>query len=731
MPAKHGGEMNAASTKHAQNTRLWLSVLEDMSKAEWPPTLDGQRWRVVLSASDTLHGCNHLGLYRTSPVFPATPDFRRPDLHKGAYYLCFYCFDPAFPVLGRLSAKASRQIRSGLLYTTGLASILLITKSQPTVDSVEEIAGVSAKAKEIWHVDRGRIKSISCESSSPVPLDSKALDLRPYAPLPLDARTTVDEFVANMAILIPKVQVHIPDEIRTYTRLIALVNELIDEMLYACNPVGLPPNTLSEYAEMQFRESSSLCGRIFYQNMDRLVQINSALSYVSTQALSGAIPILDRRSLVRRYSLLGIGTAVLALTRIAHSIESAFAQGSLEHVLADRGRDLQPLPGLDKLPKYSPSQWNDFSIDALKGKVEAREPYPKLPYFSGRLGFRETEYTISAALQTLAAGGSAEWSLLTVTHEMVHGHVRNLLSVLFQGDPDESPDLKWRGFYERFEARCKGNPPVRENRLDSLRAIILTYCCMSVKHGSLTRNFTYLEDIRGATEIRIPFELLSPESLLLIYEAEYRNISEILVHVLDLHYFYRSCLLHYIPLIWRSWSKAPQVPGDLRQYLLRSMLVVAAKGEGTAYERFRSARFRLLELLNSMRGPEGTRIAVIEEAARRLEPEYTESTLFFPFSASLILVDLAHHVLTSSTIRGAIHAGDLHFRAVHAATGEEWLEYDMPDGFIEDVVKSPTAYIAHRLTRSSHDHGDRDIEAETAALFLACCSHKVDGARHA
>jgi hypothetical protein len=137
-----------------------------------------------------------------------------------------------------------------------------------------------------------------------------------------------------------------------------------------------------------------------------------------------------------------------------------------------------------------------------------------------------------------------------------------------------------------------------------------------------------------------------------------------------------------------------------------------------------------LELLQSLQEHDGARIPVIDEAAARLERDYTEKHLFFSFLGSLILVDTAHHVLTSSRIRGAINAGDTHLRPTAATTNEEWLEYDMPDGFVDDVVMSPTAYIAHRLTQPISDGKGRDIEAETAALFLACSSHEVEGVIH-
>jgi hypothetical protein len=148
-------EGNVSPVAKQGSSQLWLSLLEDATKVEWPPTLTRQEWRVVLTSSESLQGCNHTGLYRTSPVFPATKQFFMPDLRKGTYHLSFFCFDPAFPVLGRLLQKASEEIKNGLLYTTGLASILLVSKRAAAAENVERIAGVSPQCKELWKVDQG------------------------------------------------------------------------------------------------------------------------------------------------------------------------------------------------------------------------------------------------------------------------------------------------------------------------------------------------------------------------------------------------------------------------------------------------------------------------------------------------------------------------------------------------------------------------------------------------
>jgi hypothetical protein len=67
-------------------------------------------------------------------------------------------------------------------------------------------------------------------------LDDEAIRVREYESLPLVPKSTVDEFVASMAVLVPKIQLHIPSEVNTFVRLVALVNELVTEMGYVFGP---------------------------------------------------------------------------------------------------------------------------------------------------------------------------------------------------------------------------------------------------------------------------------------------------------------------------------------------------------------------------------------------------------------------------------------------------------------------------------------------------------------
>ena len=117
---------------------------------------------------------------------------------------------------------------------------------------MERIAQRRATSREIWKVDAGEIKSISCRCATPSALHRETHRLPPYDSLPLVSRITVDEFVANIAVLVPKIKLHIPDEVKTYTRLVQLASELVSEMVYVSKPVGTPPETLREYTQEQF-----------------------------------------------------------------------------------------------------------------------------------------------------------------------------------------------------------------------------------------------------------------------------------------------------------------------------------------------------------------------------------------------------------------------------------------------------------------------------------------------
>ncbi|MGA9762002.1 MAG: hypothetical protein WBQ14_06245 [Gaiellaceae bacterium] len=706
---------------------LWLSVSEPLGSDNGSPVASDIRgWHVSLTFAPTLLGASPGEPFRTSPVFPVASTFAIPDFSSQTIYLAFLCFDPAFPILARLEANTSPDVLRGLLFSLGLASIVVCSPDPEILTVIENTAGQAPRASEVWTVEHAAITNIAYMCPTPIESGDPLAEFPNYDALPVTARAAVDEFTSSILLLNQKVATYVPSELPIFVAIIARARELVDEMLYASCPKGAPPKTLCEYSIDEVRGVRGLADTIFNQALDRLIQINSALSYFATQALSGAIPLLERRSLIRRNSLLGVGTATLALTRLTSSIEYAFAQGALEDVIGDLAKTGRPLPGLERLPDYNTRDWREFGLDQWHDRVRSREQYCKLPYFSGRLGFRETEYTISAAPQSLTGGAHPEWAVLTLTHEMVHGHVRNLLSLLFQGEPNEAPGPKWQAFYERFAAHVKDDveTPGDFSLLDSLRSLVLIYCCLVQTHGSLTRPRS--KRPKEETQTKLAFDCFLPDqasTLWTLFSSEYRNISEIFVLVLDLHYFYGSSLRTYLQLIWRSWAPLSQVRTDLPQYVLRSILAASTRSQGTSYSRFLEDRARVVEILEELVNEEFRGVETIREALSILKAENESMKLLYPYSASLIIADTANNILTSSAIRAAVTGSDKH--VTHGGAPDELeqqMKYDMPPGFVDAYVMAPAILLADRVGGRVTDADSQTVERETVELFLACAS---------
>lgn len=701
---------------------MWLTIYFDESDPKWPPS---RQHKVELIASGTLQGLSGPQMFRTSPIFPLLPDQGCPNLKEGTFYIFFYEYDPAFTVLGRAQSIGSDKLKESLWYTTGLASIVLITEDLALNEELSGLARSDLRAREMWTVKNGSINDIKCYLARKKYYDPESLKVVGYGSLPVATRAIVDEFVAHISMIVPKVAIHMPSEIDTFIKLVSQVNELVAELVYLVSPEGPPIFSLRSYDEELLRRDGSLRNTIVQQNLDRLIQVNSALSYVCPQALAGAVPILERRSLVRRASLLGIGSAILSLTRISRSIEFAFSQYPITDVITNSMVSKPFLSGLDRFPLlYDPTEWkNQFSVSQLSENVTPRNPDPKLPYFSGRLGFRETEYTISAAIQVITGGSSLEWSMLTITHEMLHGHVRSLLTSIFDGDPHKILEEKWHEFYEdqaKFSEQELGQE--NANALQSIRALLLSYCCLSRQYGSLTRK----GNRKGQKEYYLPPE----NELWRLFESEWRNIGEVFVHILDFHYFYGTRLELYIPLVWCSWAAVPHVRSDLRQYILRSLLTIAAKEtKGPSYDRFAVCK----ELLKELLGKYSSSVLnhpVIHEVLEYLNDDNECWSLLYPFRASLILVDLVNSIFVARSIRAKLIGDDLLQFGKNEAGFEDDFEYGLPDGFVGDVIQKPVTYILARVASKLKNPKLEDTaeEAETAMLFLACSSNlKVGG----
>jgi hypothetical protein len=654
------------------------------------------------------------GSYRLSPIFPLVPPGVIPDLSKTTIH--FFSFKNAYRVLGRVERKGSKKLTSSIFFSVGLPSIILISSDKALLDEFNEIANANPEALEKWMLQNGVIvEKAQKKLNGQTALTTQRLS---YKRLPVTDRALVDEFYIAINFILPKLTAHMPSETDKIERLVSDVNILVDELIYLNAPSDSVPDSLSEYSRKDL-ENAKINVIIRNQNLDRIIQVNSALSYISTQAFSGAIPILERRSLIRRYSLLGIGSAILALNSVARFIENAFSSIPFNEIILKSMSLAKPLIGLDNLPEYDSGKWNQNSIDIfsrLSKNVE--NPHYKLPYFSGRLGFRETEYSISAAIQSITSGASLEWSLMTLTHEMLHGHVRKIVTGIFYGEDHMSREQQRIQFHQRFVAMVRRTQD-DFTYVESIRHSILAYCCQTVTHGSITALKSY--DAKTAFDFKIPD---NPQLLWELFERQNRNISEIFVHVLDLHYFYNGRLAVYIPLIWRSWIAVPHISGDINQYILRSLLAIAS----TLHDKDVAQRFNLsksiFEEILEQHKETVLKFPIIAEILETLADEQRFENFFTAFKASLILVDLATQIFISKKIRQLLFNDPFVRWEKSPDEGilEERLIYELPQqGFNDEKITSPIAYLLDKMVKELQavPANSDDLERETAIQFLA------------
>jgi hypothetical protein len=210
-----------------------------------------------------------------------------------------------------------------------------------------------------------------------------------------------------------------------------------------------------------------------------------------------------------------------------------------------------------------------------------------------------------------------------------------------------------------------------------------------------------------------------------LFRNEYRNINEIFVHVLDLHYFYGGRVTKYIPLIWCSWSAVPNVRADLRQYILRSLLALASKSNASKSPDSQDRRFdNAVEDFRSILADNDNvvkQFPILNEVQKILsDTALLHSDYYNPFVNSLILVDLAKEIFFSKRVAATL-TNDKKISVQPAEDKpEDEFEYSMPLGFEEDKVDCPVAFLFDRMLRVLREQFDPDEEErDITTVFLA------------
>jgi hypothetical protein len=310
---------------------------------------------------------------------------------------------------------------------------------------------------------------------------------------------------------------------------------------------------------------------------------------------------------------------------------------------------------------------------------------------------------------------------MTLTHELLHAHVTGILSTIL-GDADNVgvSDQSFQKQYEGFKAACQAaedeKPCVPATMIDSLRFMIFAFA--SARSSALEQLVDPPESKTntGTTSFSVgvakTFDRFTKE-----IRCNLRVLEEVIVHSLDLRYFYAGDVDLFLKLLWSSWTTVPAVVSDLETYVLRSLAAAASVDPApTVQRRFDNAFGKLKTVLRELviGGPSNRFLGIAQNYIAHNEARLRE--LFCPM---LYAADMAGIFLCSKKIEATMWSNDPNIDA--GPNNRLGYNFGTAD-FTSGTVRNPIPFLAERLRRGPTDYHNLDEDYRSAWLLLATAS---------
>lgn len=640
--------------------------------------------------------------YRISPIFPAKPGVDAPHLAEYPW-IGFFTFSNPFQKLGELLAGAPAGFDDRLWFGYGLASVIIFASNRDELESLRDANLADLRASEVWHISNGIVADGAPWFASPASVNPQefVIDFQ-LVHEDSDLQYLSREIAHGLSNLIPLAAQHSPRLLTLLKRLAAEVNGILAKLQ------GFWDSKAATNTERNQQRINSAT--------DHLVQINSVLAYAHSQAFGGASPILVNRTFVHGHSLLGIGVAISALYAYANCVDAALATVPIYAVVRTTYRHAQAFNPFRNLQEIQLDQWSrqPDAIDRMLADYTGHslDPRPHILFFSGRLGFQEAPYSISAAVQSLEFADTMRWSLTTLSHELMHSHVRLLLDAILADLTDANPGEPFVATYSEYEEFItrRGSPA---SLTRSIQFSIFNYCRFRLCTKELSSSLEKLVISDVLPEAVEMYNLL---------KEFYRDINEIIVHVLDFRYFYNSEITLYIDYLWQSWATVPSVLVDPEHYILRCLAVISTTLKGTLTERCKVA-FDILSVRIDVLLPQIPGNVLLVKVRQILDMQSRRTLLQLDSLANQYLAEVTTHCLFSSAINTQLTEDDL---LETNDEGESVYQLQASE-FLQDAVRSPVSLLLDRVRHAaSHNcySEERQLSGQyrSAWLFLACAS---------
>jgi hypothetical protein len=654
----------------------------------------------ISAASLDLHKFEENPRTRVSILFPVIPEkFNLPNVDN--FVVEFLVHRAPYRAISGLDVS----VRSNLLFGYGLASIVVVGADVAAVEGIRNAVGDGLIAAETWQVKKGLLTHVDVPIHPPeselVWHSIDSTKMRDPA-----VKWIIAELNMNLKRFAQLAATYLPETLTEFRELMLEVQDTagdIIELEAKATPKELLP---IEYK------------RRWDASVDWLVQLNSSLVYALTQAFHGALPSRFKRGLITPHSLTGTGSSWRAIFRLYLQMKTAFRAACLPKTIESAFPKL-PAFEWEKIAEYSATE----ALPLAKPDAEDQRDFgvsAKVVHFSSRLGFGETDTSLTCPAQSLQTCASAQWSLATVSHEMLHAHVRDLFSAIFTHYEGDEPltfnDSVLRSI-EEYEQSNNGRKP--KNLLDAVKFALIDYAF--VYRNALEdfqRYYPHHEDEKQLSEHSVDVSLPNREKTLNAFLRANKFTEEVIIHVLDLMYFYRGDTALFVDSLWNTWATVPSTVNKLDWYILRTLLALASVAEGDRYARLDYATKILVDRLKAME-EKGRGLEIVREVIDRLDNQKRfRLWLHLMFLPTLKIVDLARRILYHKELAAEL-----------VKTTDSLVQMDRyelePESFAERGVMSPVAFIFDRLKRSSQGEEETDairLCRASCAILLAAGS---------
>ena len=546
---------------------------------------------------ECLNTLNTNGSTHYSPIFSAYVD-SPPELALNTTninsILFIYSNDP-YTFLGHLRSNHIVNL-SNVYFSNGLASILIINEPREIVEKISEIENINII--EFWELDDNQFLL----NQETIKVTKPNLEKIPQVQFDLSQMNTLASYVeqinSSLQTLYRNYSQYIPSEINglyVIENYVSLVCDQIlkcKDLLKSVQLIDTDGTSDQDERALSISEKISLIKKKnSYES--HIIEISASLSYAITQGTSGISPIIQNKSPFPHHSLLGVGGAVRALIAYVRHIEKAMCSADPKMVI-NESYSQTLFPDLEILP-YKPDTLvfpniNNAQQSNRSTKFDScnprpiNKPFPLITHFSLRHGFKESIFTVTAASESLNLEVKPQWTISTLSHEVMHSRVRHIFNTLMTIDFSsyeenkrvEAEARELASHYEVYIQWVRNQKTNNDSTKLRLRNVIYNYCLMcemseqTGKAGALK-----LGASRDISKIFGNNNIENGKTLRNFYIKHQMKAIELLVHFHDYYFIYQNNSELYFRSIIISWSKVAAPYSNPSYYLIRCLATAA------------------------------------------------------------------------------------------------------------------------------------------------------------